>query len=351
MRIIAAFFVVMIHASGLGSFSAVVYNSVARFSVPVFVIISGYYLLTCPPKGTALGKKGLRLFLLMLLWSAVYYGYGLYSGSLTFTGARGLFTYLLTEPVHLWYLYAAIALYLFTPLLYIFCEHAGRRVFLYALTLSFLMGSVVVILLRSGCFPLLTVIVDRAKLPCTLGFLFLFLLGGYLRRYGIPSAVHRRVLYLLGLAGVAVTVLCTWTLPAWGLPQDLLLSFFAPNVLVASAAFFVFVQQAVRHAHPQAPRVQAILHEMAGCTLGIYFSIRCFCRFSLLRWSHPFSPYLPVSGSSSGRYWPTFWPFFWCSWCEGYRDFGGWFKVPAWNSRCLSRDFEKGAGVAGPFAG
>lgn len=248
MRIIAAFFVVMIHASGLGSFSAVVYNSVARFSVPVFVIISGYYLLTCPPKGTALGKKGLRLFLLMLLWSAVYYGYGLYSGSLTFTGARGLFT----------------------PLLYIFCEHAGRRVFLYALTLSFLMGSVVVILLRSGCFPLLTVIVDRAKLPCTLGFLFLFLLGGYLRRYGIPSAVHRRVLYLLGLAGVAVTVLCTWTLPAWGLPQDLLLSFFAPNVLVASAAFFVFVQQAVRHAHPQAPRVQAILHEMAGCTLGIY---------------------------------------------------------------------------------
>lgn len=93
MRIIAAFFVVMIHASGLGSFSAVVYNSVARFSVPVFVIISGYYLLTCPPKGTALGKKGLRLFLLMLLWSAVYYGYGLYSGSLTFTGARGLFTY------------------------------------------------------------------------------------------------------------------------------------------------------------------------------------------------------------------------------------------------------------------
>lgn len=238
MRIIAAFFVVMIHASGLGSFSAVVYNSVARFSVPVFVIISGYYLLTCPPKGTALGKKGLRLFLLMLLWSAVYYGYGLYSGSLTFTGARGLFTYLLTEPVHLWYLYAAIALYLFTPLLYIFCEHAGRRVFLYALTLSFLMGSVVVILLRSGCFPLLTVIVDRAKLPCTLGFLFLFLLGGYLRRYGIPSAVHRRVLYLLGLAGVAVTVLCTWTLPAWGLPQDLLLSFFAPNVLVASAAFF-----------------------------------------------------------------------------------------------------------------
>lgn len=270
MRIIAAFFVVMIHASGLGSFSAVVYNSVARFSVPVFVIISGYYLLTCPPKGTALGKKGLRLFLLMLLWSAVYYGYGLYSGSLTFTGARGLFTYLLTEPVHLWYLYAAIALYLFTLLLYIFCEHAGRRVFLYALTLSFLMGSVVVILLRSGCFPLLTVIVDRAKLPCTLGFLFLFLLGGYLRRYGIPSAVHRRVLYLLGLAGVAVTVLCTWTLPAWGLPQDLLLSFFAPNVLVASAAFFVFVQQAVRHAHPQAPRVQAILHEMAGCTLGIY---------------------------------------------------------------------------------
>lgn len=58
MRIIAAFFVVMIHASGLGSFSAVVYNSVARFSVPVFVIISGYYLLTCPQREPPWGKRG-----------------------------------------------------------------------------------------------------------------------------------------------------------------------------------------------------------------------------------------------------------------------------------------------------
>ena len=91
-------------------------------------------------------------------------------------------------------------------------------------------------------------------------------------------------------------------------------------MLVASAAFFVFVQQAVRHAHPQAPRVQAILHEMAGCTLGIYLLhplllsvLSSTVEPSLLS----VSPSLWILQRTVLAY---FWPFFWCSWCEGYRD-------------------------------
>ena len=43
MRVLAAFFVVVIHVAA--SSGGVVYNCIARFSVPVFVILSGRYML------------------------------------------------------------------------------------------------------------------------------------------------------------------------------------------------------------------------------------------------------------------------------------------------------------------
>ena len=45
MRLIASFFVVMIHVSATGGAVGSALNSLSRFSVPMFVLISGYYLL------------------------------------------------------------------------------------------------------------------------------------------------------------------------------------------------------------------------------------------------------------------------------------------------------------------
>lgn len=270
MRAIAAFFVVVIHASGGDTFSAVFYNSIARFSVPIFIIISGYYMLAHKTNGLHLTKKCTRLFLLILAWSGIYYVYGLLWGNLTFGGVQDMLFYLLTEPIHLWYLYAAIALYLFTPMLYVFCENAGQKQYLYALALTFFFGSLVVVLLRSQCFSILPVIVDKMKVPYTLGFVFLYLFGGYLQRYGVKTGAHRMVIYLAGVFATAVTVISPLVLPDWGLPKDLLLSFFAPNVLITAIAFFLFIQQAFRSFPIKSRKVRAYIHKIAGCTLGIY---------------------------------------------------------------------------------
>jgi surface polysaccharide O-acyltransferase-like enzyme len=256
----------MIHASGLGSFASCFYNGIARFSVPVFVIISGYYMLARRPDGRRLTKKILRLFLLMLVWSAVYYCYGLLCGD-DWTGS--LITYLLTQPVHLWYLYAAIALYLFTPLLYVFCAHATRQEEAYALGLTFFLGSIITMLLRADCFPVLSEIIDKTKAPYTLGFLFLYLLGDYLRRYELRRRV-RDLLYAAGLLGAIIAVLGAWKLPDYGLSRDLVMSFFAPNVMATGAAIFVFVRQ-IYAAHPiRSDQTKRRVHHLADCTLGIY---------------------------------------------------------------------------------
>ncbi len=268
MRLLAAYFVVLIHAAWQFSPAEVIWLSAARFSVPLFVIISGFYLLSSPQPARRLTKKTLRLLGLMLFWSAVYYLYARLTGTVS-GGAAALAVYLLTQPVHLWYLYAAAALYLFTPVFFVFAKHAGRSVYRYALTLCFFFGSVVTILLRSGSFPLLADIMDKTKIAALLGFPGLFLLGGYFRRF--PTARRGRILLCTAaLFSVAATAAWTWRCSA---PKQqiepLLMSFFAPGAVLPAAAIFAVLQAAA--GRPAAhPRAATLLAEAARCTFGVY---------------------------------------------------------------------------------
>ena len=313
MRIIAAFFVVMIHVSGIASRAGIFYDSIARFSVPVFVIISGYYMLARPVScGRAFQKAG-RLILLMLIWAAIYLAYGLYTGGFEFTGLTAAArlseaaAFLFTRPVHLWYMYAAAALYIFTPCLYVFCKNATKAEYIYGLCLCFVLGCVVTTALRSGQLPLFSEIMDKSKAPYLLGFIFLYLFGGYIGKYGRPQAKLRRVFYILGILGVLATIFGTLVLTGFAgegsgaaglgkfwqpaafaeaIPADLLLSFFAPNVVLAATAFFLALKKAPRSfrgegdgsgaelcgeaAGKSTLRLRSMLHELSGCTLGIY---------------------------------------------------------------------------------
>jgi surface polysaccharide O-acyltransferase-like enzyme len=151
----------------------------------------------------------------------------------------------------------------------VFCANATRREERYALGLTFLLGSVVLILLRADCSEVLAMVIEETKVPYTLGFIFLYLLGDYLRKYDLCRRT-RYLLYAAGLLGTAFTVLGTWKLPAYGMPSDLLLSFFTPNVVVPGAAVFVLVRQLYARHPIRSDRVRAGVHRLADCTLGIY---------------------------------------------------------------------------------
>lgn len=271
LRIIAAFFVVMIHSSGLLTFSGIVYNSISRFSVPVFVMISGYYMLSHKVPIHHLLQKSGKLFMLMIGWSAIYYIYLLLVGGMSYTGIADLTRYLLTEPVHLWYLYAAIALYLMTPIFYVFYSNANRQEYIYALVFLFLFGSVIKILLNSMWFPTLSVVIDKMKAPYTLGFVFLYLAGGYLRKYELFES-HRpfKTIYILAIAGTITTVVGTYELSKYMQQPDLLLSFFSPNVIIAGIGVFLFVKQFYYYHPIKNKRIRIALRTAANCTLSVY---------------------------------------------------------------------------------
>ena len=166
MRLVAAFFVVMIHCAASRSVSGLVYNTVARFSVPVFVLISGYILLPSDRETGYFLQKCVRTFGTLLLTAGLYACYQLLTGRMVDTGVKALMKTLLCEPSHLWYLYAAMALYLLTPLLRVFHRHARRQEYVYALAFCFFFGSVVYTLVYSGWFPVVNQLMDNTKGPC-----------------------------------------------------------------------------------------------------------------------------------------------------------------------------------------
>lgn len=260
-RVAAAFFVVMIHASGTAWPQGLAFNALSRFGVPVFVILSGYFMLSRARSPLGLIRRCARLAALMLLWSAVYYVYNLSVGDVVWSGPKELLRYLLTEPVHLWYIYTTVALYALTPLFGVFCEHAGRRQYEYALLVSFVLGCVVTVLDASAMFPTFMIIVSKTHVAYAVGFTFFYLLGGYLRRYPLPDGAVRAI-YALGLAGLACTVAGTLYLSRGGL-NELLLSYTSPNVAATAAAFTLFF---LRRNFRASPRLSAA----ARCTLGVY---------------------------------------------------------------------------------
>ena len=286
LRLLSSFAVVLLHVAARrmsalpvdGAWLPCLVNSLCRFAVPIFVMVSGRYMLAeaCPTR-RGLQKAG-RMLLTMLGWAALYLLYALARGWRP-AGAGEVVYRLLTEPVHLWYFYAAAALYLFTPVLAVFTRSASRQQLLYAVWLTGLFGSVVTILLRTSHFALLGAVMDKTKVPMSMGFLCCYFLGYYLMRFP-PERRGRALLAAGGALGWAATFAGTmWLSARSGNWNELLLSFFAPNVILTSAAVFALVNHwGAGELSDRACRLLAA----AGRTTGIIYGLHM-----LLLWLLP----------------------------------------------------------------
>jgi len=272
MRIISSFFVVMLHAASANTAADVYscefivpcfFNAISRFSVPVFVMISGRFMLAKEPDIRWCIKKAFRTVILLLLWGTAYWIYGLFAKGFESVSFQSAVIQILTQPVHLWFFYAITALYLFTPILAVFAQNSSKRQIEYALVLTFIFGSIITILLRTAHAKLLAIIIEKMKIGYTLGFVWCYLLGYYIYHFDIQ--IKLRYLYITGVICTAATFLGTVFLSQLaGCPNDFLLSFFAPNVLLSSAVFFWAVKQRGCKSENTRTRI------FAECTGGVY---------------------------------------------------------------------------------
>jgi len=156
LRVISLFAVVILHTTSpvletynkgslsvwfIGDF----YNTLTRFAVPVFVMISGALLLHRDyPLGDFLKKRLIRIVIPFLFWSCIYISYEFYNEDLTYTGLnwetarQGLHLLKVGSSYHLWYVYMLIGLYLFIPVLSKFIRNATENEILYFLIVWFI---------------------------------------------------------------------------------------------------------------------------------------------------------------------------------------------------------------------
>lgn len=281
LRICSALFVVLLHTSALymalkgGSpdsaewQTANLFNSMTRWTVPVFIMISGAFLLQKEiPVRLLYGKYIKHIVVLLLIWNTCYNVPGIFTPPLL--SFKNLITNILIHTdrgIHLWFLYMLAGVYAVSPFLKKIVDGALSKYFL----CLWLLGSVLFLgFERSGIAPLETLsdITLQFTTYITIGYAGYFVLGYYLYRQQPLSQPVRRILYALGIAGMCAAAVGTSLL---SLHKGEYSAYFHDNhniatVLTATALFVYFHYRKFSFT----PKAERFIKRCSDLTLGIY---------------------------------------------------------------------------------
>lgn len=280
LRTFSAFFVVMIHVcaqrwqevspSELRWQALNLYDSLSRFAVPVFFMITGAVFLDAengPSLRRIFTRYLPRMAVIYVVWNIPYV---LLQGGT----ARAMTEHFLYGHYQMWFIPAVMGGYLAVP---IFRAIVQRR----QTTEYFLVLAAIITLF----FPLLENILPlfftgtRAELTQTAlhryaalrldvvsGHLTYLVLGYYLAKTELSTRA-RKLLYAAAFAGFAVTAVCTFLLSkSLGRPETYLYDSLSPTTAVTAAGVFVWFKYRVTGSSPLGKG----LVRAAPCTLGIY---------------------------------------------------------------------------------
>lgn len=277
LRVVSMFAVMVIHISATGHKEAVpgstpwgicmIYDSIARFAVPVFVMISGAFQLD-PAKeitmGSVLRKTG-KTMAIFFAWSLLY-------GLADTVGQFPLFSggYFLaalqktaTGHYHMWYLYMLAGLYLATPFLRPVA--ADRTLLKHFIVLAFLLNHCARLLCAVPVIEKTAQAVMRsADMGMFSGYLGYYCLGYYLHTAEFP----RRKVWLLAFLSVALMTVMIVASFFFDM-QDIIFDEKMPHIFLYSTVFFlIFKSKAQKLEQPG--KTRHLIGLLASCSLGMY---------------------------------------------------------------------------------
>ncbi|MDD5016713.1 MAG: acyltransferase family protein [Eubacteriales bacterium] len=282
LRIVACMAVIMLHVSAdnwysldPASFNWQVlnaYDSIARFCVPVFFMISGTFFLNPDrklPLKVLYKKNILRIVVAYLFWSLLYaVKEYLISGEVLALPDAIIFILVTTAEshYHLWFLPVLTGLYIITPLLR---QLTGKpEVEKYFLILFFIFGISLPTLLLFE-LPYTWILQTVVVMEVVTGYAGYFVLGRYLYTHGV-SKRFRLTAYALGVLGIlaCIVVSAVYSLqahePVAKLYENNLLTTFFP-----AAAIFLFFKYCVS-GWRWVIRHQRLIQSLSSCTFGAY---------------------------------------------------------------------------------
>ena len=277
LRIIAAFAVILLHVSSQrfkDCFPSdewivrMIYNSLGRWSVPVFVMISGALFLDKSKKiniKRLFSKNIARIIKVFLFWSFIYAIYdGLYKNGLV-----GFIAGTIHGPFHFWFLKMLLGLYIVVPILR--AVVSDKKLELY-----FIRVCIVVTFFIPMFFPIIGHYNLKVKdfiveyynsmgLGIVSGYIGYFVLGHYLSSYIINPSI-KKFIYLMGVLGLLAVNLITYNVSyVSGAIYSELYGSFNIFSLFEATAVFVFIKSI--HI---STRYYPLLIRVSKTSLGIY---------------------------------------------------------------------------------
>lgn len=272
-RVFSIVAVVVLHVAGsvvtlaaLGShvwWVGNLYDTVVRWCVPVFVMVSGALLLDpCKTEDVTefYLKRSARVLLPIAFWSAVYILWN-HRGALANLGAMDVLRSIARgwPHYHLWFLYMILCLYLFVPFLRTLVRTTSRSDLWWLAFLMFVLSGVNEFSrVFSGNEPGLFINWFLLYLP--------YFLCGYLIQTSDRS-VPLAVLMAVFVSAVAVTALgCYWLGRAQGLDRGLYFyGYLSVSVIPMSISMMFMLKQCT-----WADRWAQCIQPLAQLTLGVY---------------------------------------------------------------------------------
>lgn len=251
-----------------------VFDSLVRWCVPVFVMLSGMFFLD--PKRpvtyrSIFGKNLLRVGTAFIVWSVFY---ALFTALLAWRGGTPqtpMQTWLdvVYGHYHLWFPYMIMGLYLVTPILRRFVESASRRDLEYYLALYFIFTLLMPAFHGVPGLQVIGNVSYRMDVKSLAGYVGYFVAGYYLKTFDFKPRT-KRVIYLLGVLGAVCTIVFTWLgSVAWEAPNEKWYQYFTPNVSLMAFAIFLFFKEKVTGARLK-PRTLGFVTRVSQFSFGIY---------------------------------------------------------------------------------
>ena len=289
LRIIATFAVIVLHVSAskwydtpVKDFNWQVYNlydSLVRWSVPVFVMLSGMFFLN-PNKEIDFKKLFckyiLRILLAIVFWGLFYQFSDIFSKFILHHETISLkkivvaFAKIPFGPpyYHLWYLYMLIGLYLLSPIYRIFSKSATEKQFQYLLILFFTLGL---------CLPFgknillhfdsrLNINFEVSELVNYSGYFFA---GYYFSKYSISKKM-KTTIYFFAICSFLFTIAGTSYISIKNKePNGALYGNLLPTTMFEAFTIFIFIKN-IFEKKEVSEKSYTLISKTSQCTFGIY---------------------------------------------------------------------------------
>lgn len=280
LRILATFAVVVIHVSAKGMYNVDVHNvdwdinnifdSLSRWSVPIFCMISGALFLDVDNKISTKSlytKNILRICTAFLFWS---FGYAIASA---FVKSNWSIIEIVKDTItghyHMWFLFMIIGFYIAVPILRKITEDKSTAKYFIIVSLfaTFLIPQI----LSFDVFSKGSKIVNEFYFEITLGYIPYFVMGHYIHKYGVSKKLQK-IIYILGALSFIITTVATSVFSKkYGEPYEGFYEYLTVNVLFESLAVFLFGKYILSKIK-FSDKAFNIIHTLSRDTFGIYLS-------------------------------------------------------------------------------